>query len=163
MNDFVAKPFELEHLLGTLERWGGPIAAVVCEASSPAPPPPPVVSESSELPERFGDLEIATAVRRLGNKPANYLAIVRQFLDTQTAVVEEIERALAQGNMKEAQRLAHGLKGPALYVGAETLAQAAGDVEKAIKEADVLKAQQLLPQFGSVMQSTVNSLHALIG
>ncbi|NDD29553.1 MAG: Hpt domain-containing protein, partial [Proteobacteria bacterium] len=57
-----------------------------------------------------------------------------EFLRDQRTVAEAIRDALRSGDSEGAQRLAHTLKGAAANLGMPDLAQAAGDLETALRQ-----------------------------
>ena len=118
MNDHVAKPIVPELLFDAILRHAPPPSA----ASRP------VQDGAAELPELPG-LDVATALRRVGQEPATYLRLLRRFADTQADCARQIGAALEAGNAREAERLTHALRGSAANLGASALADAASRLE----------------------------------
>jgi len=124
MSDYVAKPIDEDQLAAVLSRWLRPsergAAAVAAE-------------QAGELPALPG-IDVAGGLRRaMGNAELyeRLLAALHEELD-QTR--DGLERELASGRTRDAQRRLHRLKGGAGTVGALRLAQAASDLEQALED-----------------------------
>jgi two-component system, sensor histidine kinase and response regulator len=137
MNDHVAKPIVLQHLVDAIFRHTRKIAGTQNTLT-------PAVQASSallELPELPG-LNVAAALRRLGNEPAAYLSLLRRLVSSQADCPDRIEMALGAGNIAEAERLAHTLRGTAANLGAGALQEAAAQLEMALRKGTPLEAAQ---------------------
>jgi two-component system sensor histidine kinase/response regulator len=124
MNDHVAKPIVLEHLVESIlrhTRGGGGTALA---------PQPPATGDLPPLP----GLNVAAALRRVGNDAAEYLSLLRHFTRSQADCPQRIDDALAAGDAPTAERLAHTLRGTAANLGATALQEAAAAVEAALRE-----------------------------
>jgi two-component system sensor histidine kinase/response regulator len=122
MNDFITKPVEPEALLETLRRWGRPSDGVA------SPPPQPVLSGEPEVP--LWDLK--GALRRMGGNQALLDQLLNDFRREQGTVAEDLRRAVGEGRIDEAERIAHTLKGVAGNLGAKRLYEASARLEKAL-------------------------------
>ncbi|NPA90356.1 MAG: Hpt domain-containing protein [Chloroflexi bacterium] len=72
--------------------------------------------------------------------------IVTLFLRSAPRMMEEMEQALEQGNLKELRRLAHSLKANSATVGAHRMANLCQRLEDAAEVGQVEEAAQLLAQ-----------------
>jgi two-component system sensor histidine kinase/response regulator len=63
-----------------------------------------------------------------------YSRLLRQFRDAYADAAEQIRQSLARGDRAAAERLAHTVKGTAGNLGAVPVQEAAGAVEKAMRE-----------------------------
>jgi hypothetical protein len=93
MNDHVAKPIVPEVLFDAILRH-----TRRKPAASPALPLLP-------------GLDVASALRRMNNKPDTYLSLLRRFVASHADCAGHIDTALAAGQLKDAERLAHTLRG----------------------------------------------------
>jgi signal transduction histidine kinase/DNA-binding response OmpR family regulator/HPt (histidine-containing phosphotransfer) domain-containing protein len=124
MVDHVSKPIDPPALFAAVARHGktgsGPVA--VATATS-----------GGEFPEVEG-LDAKAGVARVAGNRKLYGKILREFVESQGNAVEEIRAALAGGDRVLAERLAHTLKGVAGNVGAGAVHDAAGALERGIRE-----------------------------
>ncbi|MBM3851967.1 MAG: response regulator, partial [Verrucomicrobia bacterium] len=149
MNGHIAKPIDpalLFETLGSLRKSGrtvAPFAArTVIPAAASSAAPPPAAPKFGDLPVADG-LDTKDGLSRVAGNKKLYVKLLRQFTDGQASAVAQITAALAQGEAKTAERLAHTLKGVAGNLGARTVQAAAGAVEKLIRNgapADETKA-----------------------
>ncbi|WP_079433587.1 response regulator [Zoogloea sp. LCSB751] len=145
MNDHVAKPIVLEHLVEAILRHtrGG------CAALAPLAP------ATDGLPPLPG-LNVAAALRRVGNDAAEYLALLRHFTRSQADCPQRIDAALAAGDLATAERLAHTLRGTAANLGATVLQEAAAAVEMALRNGRSTDATL------AVLRNELTALQALL-
>ncbi len=125
MNDHIAKPVAPDDLLAKLARWLGRSLAAEPAAEAPA--------VASALP-RIEGLDAETGVRHSGGNQTLYRSLLARFAKSQADAVTQIEHALAEARVSDAERLAHTLKGLAAQIGAWALSAAAGQVEQAIRQ-----------------------------
>jgi PAS domain S-box-containing protein len=140
MNDFLAKPVNERQLSDALHRVvqalrergrelepQGPQgeaatasldALLALDGPAAAPPVPPAPAPAAALPRPANELPLQQRLRNA------FLAEGRRSLDA-------LKQALDAADWPEAARLAHGIKGSALYVDATILAEAAGWLETA--------------------------------
>ncbi len=114
MDDFLAKPIDLEQLTAMLQRWLAP--QTVPAASSAASPAPmcenhhPIFDEEALLIPLGGDLDIARMIvaSAIGDFPKYFT---------------ELEQALVNGDVVVAERATHTMKSLAAQIGGMELAQ----------------------------------------
>ena len=126
MCDYVAKPFNAQELWTCLLRYLTPVSLTVVskepEPSAVGGPVRGVIDRELGLSRAAGDEKLYRRIR------ANFAR------DNQNTLAE-LNRAIGGGQIKEAHRLAHTLKGVAGLIGAAALAEAAYEVESALAEA----------------------------
>jgi signal transduction histidine kinase/CheY-like chemotaxis protein len=164
MNDHLAKPIDPDALFAALLRWIKPRTDVTAAASSPAA----TVAPTAHVPEPAGPRETTslqidgvdtqTALRRTGGNPQRYEMLLRKFAES--ANVKEINDALAAGDTATAARAAHSLKGAAANLGATALANAAAEVEAAIKSGQ--SAQPLLESLATKLRAAVQAIRSAL-
>ena len=160
MDDHVAKPIDTRELFSTLAKWIEP-----GDRSRQVGPANEGLEDKTEredasLAELHG-ISVADGLKKVGGNEKFYHKLLLQFLDTNRESGHEIREALAKKDQTSAVRLAHTVKGVAGTLGADALAQAAGELEKTLKNAETGELSSLLEQFEShlnpVMQSIENS------
>jgi two-component system sensor histidine kinase/response regulator len=89
------------------------------------------------------------------------LKLLRQFVDQQGPAVGQINDALARSDTATAERLAHTVKGVAGNLGARSIQQLAGKLEKAISsKAPSAELTPLLQELGVTLGDFVTALRA---
>ena len=137
MDDYVAKPIEVEELFRVLGRWL-PLGA------APSAPVPRTLAEAG-LPDVLeGSVDLERVMGRLGGDAAVLRRLLAQFAAENAGVVDTLRDALAEGEVELARRIAHSLKGSAGNLGAEPLAEAAARLEAAVVAGEETHA--LLPE-----------------
>jgi two-component system sensor histidine kinase/response regulator len=162
MNDHLTKPIDPDALFAAMLRWIKPRA----DDAAKAPTESPAATISVRSPEPAGPPETATlqiegvdtqsALRRTGGNPKRYEMLLRKFAES--ANVQEIRDAHAAGDTATAARAAHSLKGAAANLGATALANAAADVETAIKAGQ--SAQPLLETLDTRLRKVVQAIRS---
>ncbi|MDL2307516.1 response regulator [Desulfovibrio sp. OttesenSCG-928-C06] len=140
MNDHISKPVDVDELVTTLSRW------VVPKAGTPLAPLP----DHSDMPHTYkaahnlkpgGGLpdmpgfNAQNAVQRLGGNTRLYYTLVQQFCTHHSKDAEELETVIKYGNLTEAARIAHTLKGLSSALGAESLSVKAARLEETLNKA----------------------------
>ena len=120
MDDHLGKPIDVRRLYQLLEQW----------TRSRAQAPIRVAAEPGGAAAEGCDF--AAAIERLGGSRALWLKLARGYLDT-PAVAPVIAEALDRGDADAASRAAHSLKGVAATLGAERLADTAGQLEQGLR------------------------------
>ena len=132
MNDHVAKPIDPEILFRTLCQWipGRQPAAAATE---------PRTGKSSiphEAVKNFGEisgLDPVMGLRHVMGRANLYASLLDKFVAGHTEFRERMRDALAKGDWKTAERLAHTLKGTSAQIGAVDLSGKAKSLEDEIR------------------------------
>jgi PAS domain S-box-containing protein len=143
MNDHVGKPFAIDQLVQVLLRWAPhAVRASLDEADEGA--------ATAETPSAAGAADAATvhapwpdadwvdvpaALERLGGDPRLYQRIARSFLQGLPHTLADLQARLSQAPDGALAAALHTLKGTAATVGAQPLADAAAQAERAVKAA----------------------------
>lgn len=93
-----------------------------------------VLAIGSDVLFNLPGLDAGAGLRRASGAMGFYCKLLNQFLQSQRTVSSDIYFALAASDFQLAARLAHTLKGVAGNIGAMPLAQAAAEVDDAIRE-----------------------------
>jgi len=148
VNDFLAKPVDLEDMVAMLLGWtryppraeagqsptGPQITAVAPAAAGVAGQPPgqpPAAGIAVAFPEIPG-LDTRRAAVLLGHNRDFFLALVRDFATDFGAIEHQVRLDLGRGQVSDATRRLHALRGLAGNIGALGLAQAAQELESAL-------------------------------
>ncbi len=102
----------------------------------------PVIAALANNPQ----WNIQEALTRLEVEPELFLTVLGMFRDATATYAAEIADKLASGELQEARRHAHSLKGEAATVGAVTLSAAAAALEKAIVNGESQRYPELQEQ-----------------
>ncbi len=135
MNDHLTKPVNPSRLYACLLRW------ISTAPNLDLPQPEPTL----QLPESLPGLDIAAGLTLLGGNRGLYRKLVIEFGRSQGERIAELKSALATGELRKGERLAHGLKGVAGNIGAGSIFALAGEVERACSRKNAAAAGQLLP------------------
>ncbi len=152
MNDFLAKPIDLDALWGALTRWlpARPRATPPDPAPVPADLPathahtaaplatagvPTVITADAgaiDAGQDFPGLDLDDALPRFLGQRARLRASLQLFLETAPRVLADLRTAVAADDRRQAQRCAHSLKGTAGLFGAMRLLQAVRALEHSL-------------------------------
>ncbi|MDX8399425.1 MAG: response regulator, partial [Gallionellaceae bacterium] len=150
MNDYLTKPINYEAMYSTLGRWTQRAAAATIPALA--------VSESEAIGRA---LDSDKAIASMGDQEI-YLAVLEKFIPNQGEVVESIQKALADADVKKAERLAHTLKGIAATIGAEALSELARQLEVSMRQDDATQYAQQLQSIATEMDEVKREVDAYL-
>ncbi|MGE0875455.1 MAG: response regulator [Burkholderiales bacterium] len=156
MQDHVAKPIDPEALYQALARWAKPRAA----ARAPEPARARGGAATPQVPAIDG-IDTAEGLRRVAGNAALYLKLLRQYADAQGGAAGEIRAALAAGDRKSAERIAHTVKGVSGSIGAAAAQSAAATLEDAIRRRD--EARAMIDGLENVLIPLAERLRAALG
>jgi CheY-like chemotaxis protein len=132
MNDHLTKPINPDLLTEILNRWISNAAAGVpstdADAASSGPP------KNDKMPDQLPPFDMPAAVLRANGKPELVRKMLLSFRDQFKTAPADLRQNLAEGKMDDAERVAHSLKGVAATLEAKDLAEAAGKIERALRE-----------------------------
>jgi CheY-like chemotaxis protein len=124
MNDHIGKPFDIRQLVALLlqhvQRPGKSDAAAP-PSPPPLPEPPPPSLNASDVEAASATtalLDTAAARNMLGNNDELYVQISEAYLTEIGSLPQRIDDLLLRGELLEANRLLHTIKGLSLTVGA---------------------------------------------
>jgi len=120
IDNYIAKPFEVEHIKRILYLISNPVQRL------------PIISSSIKV-EQAGEnevLNIQKGMERVGGDIDNYRELLNDFVQELSKRVEVIERYLLERNMDALSREAHNLKGVSSNLAAMELAECASQLDK---------------------------------
>jgi PAS domain S-box-containing protein len=141
LNDHVAKPVNVAELYRCLATWirPGPHSAATLSRGGRR------LGQQEELPPDLPGLVVAEGLARLGGNAVLYRRLIISFCRDKRNSAREIGAALAEHDLRRAQRMAHTLKGVAGNIAAVGLHDAAHDIDVACSKGQAAAALQLLP------------------
>jgi two-component system sensor histidine kinase/response regulator len=133
MNDHITKPIDPDLLYRTVLAFAGQRVVPRAGAASDATrDPSPTEAASSELTKIAG-VDIADGLHRVGGNLRLYRAMLQQYAEDQAETPAALRAALAEGDAKTAERLAHTLKGVSATLGIKPASEAGAVVEDRIR------------------------------
>jgi signal transduction histidine kinase/CheY-like chemotaxis protein len=150
MNDFVAKPIDVNELFSTLMRWLKRSADGAAASTAKA--------SQEDAPIRIPGVDVEKALKRVGGSIKLYKKLLSRFRETQIDVVHRIKEAIGRAETETAMREAHTLKGLAGSVGATGLAECARTVEDLLKTKETAGLDQALASLEKSLSDFVASL-----
>jgi signal transduction histidine kinase/HPt (histidine-containing phosphotransfer) domain-containing protein/ActR/RegA family two-component response regulator len=143
MDDYLVKPFELKNLLKKLDRW--------------LPIPERRTGPSGESGERSGivavEADAATPLDRSalaaisGGDAAAERDILIDFRNANDDDAAMLKQAVAESNISKVARAAHRIKGASGMVGAMSLAEVCGRIERASRRNDATAIEESMEMF----------------
>ncbi|MGE5471244.1 MAG: response regulator [Bacteroidota bacterium] len=129
MNDFLSKPFDVNTMVATLQRWTGvrPMQLPSPEAE-PEKAPDPVTAALSSVLRNLPGIDLERGLAAWGKDVAGYRKYLRRFADSYAGAGRQIAESARSGDREGAAALAHKLAGAAGNLGlpdVERLARAA--------------------------------------
>ncbi len=139
MDDHLPKPVRRDALADTLRRWIDDGSA-----GSPAAPPGAGAGTSPDLPERVDEELLGELLELLQGGP-DAPPILAVFIAESSNRLDRIRTSIDSGDLADAGRAAHSLKGAAGAFGARRLGALGGEMEAACVTGDVETAARVLP------------------
>ncbi|MDI1261414.1 CHASE domain-containing protein [Aquabacterium sp.] len=128
MNDHVGKPFDLNHLVSTLQRWtrrvGTPMGARAMAATD--------LSDELLAEASRNGIDLAAALQRMGGNLGAYQRLLGSVAKDLAAWPEQFDTLLHQQERVESSHLMHTIKGLAATLGLTRLASVAAEAERAL-------------------------------
>jgi GAF domain-containing protein/DNA-binding response OmpR family regulator/nitrogen-specific signal transduction histidine kinase/HPt (histidine-containing phosphotransfer) domain-containing protein len=133
MNDHITKPIDPDLLYRTVLAFAGQRVVPRAGAASEAPRDPSVAEAASSELTAIAGVDIADGLHRVGGNLRLYRAMLQQYAEDQAETPAALRAALAAGDAKTAERLAHTLKGVSATLGIKPASEVAAVVEDRIR------------------------------
>lgn len=124
IDNYIAKPFEIEHIQRMLSLISKPAQSLLIHSQ-------PVAADKTE---DMDVLNIQKGTQRVGGDLETYKELLNDFVGELSKRMETLERHLLDRNMDAFLREAHNLKGVSSNLGAMELAECAGKLDKQSNE-----------------------------
>ncbi len=132
MNEHIAKPIDDEELWRGLLKWVKRREGIGASLAAKQDVKPSAADVN--LPANVPGLDMASGLRRVLGKHSLYLSMLRKFVAGQKNMRAQVEEALAAGDWKTAERIAHTTKGVAGNIGALEVQPEAEKLEAMLRE-----------------------------
>lgn len=144
MNDFVAKPIEVQILVSVIKKWLPFEKIQKVKALQ-------IVSEQQvEKPVVIADLDTKAAIKRLGSEKV-YWNVLRDYYKTITKKAQVIQETVERADWAQYTTEVHSLKSTSKQIGADKLAELAARLECAGNARDInmikMETGELLEQY----------------
>jgi two-component system sensor histidine kinase/response regulator len=133
MDDYVTKPIDISELFSALVKWIKPKERKIADTgtSGKSFQADEKRSEDAKLPTLPG-IDVESGLIRVGGNMKLYKKLLIKLRDDYSNSFNEIEEALNNDNLKDAERYAHTVKGVAGNIGVSKLYKIAGDLEAVV-------------------------------
>jgi len=149
MDDYVAKPIQIEALAEVLEKW------------LPAAHPEEVSSVSGKTPEKTFNTQVLSELLMGDEEMAK--SVIEAFLEEIPKNIERLETCLTHADVSGAGYAAHSIKGASVNVGADALGRTAHEMERAGEAGDSKALHRWMPelkrQFEEVRVAMTRAIH----
>jgi CheY-like chemotaxis protein len=146
MSDFVAKPVDPDLLFSVILKWLPSNGAVRPASFAPeaGAHSDPEETELLRLLAGVEGLDTKLGLRTMRGNVASYAVLLRRFAETHGLDAGEFARRADAGDLSEARRIAHSLKGAAASVGATGIQSLAAKLEGAVLAQDAAAIDALV-------------------
>jgi two-component system, sensor histidine kinase and response regulator len=149
MDDYLAKPIDIHHLVEVVEGLGGTAAA--------APPPEPAAPAAGAV------LDTAAVLARVGGDRTFLAEMLALFREDCPQSLRALRRAVEAGDAERVQRSAHALKGSVATFGAVEAFEAARALEYMGRNGSLTEAPTALVRLEQSIPELERALVALTG
>jgi two-component system, sensor histidine kinase and response regulator len=136
MDDYLAKPIEIERFLQVLARIEPARTARTARTAQTAQTTATATGPAQPPATRRHPFDEATLLEQLGNDREIAAAVVTTFLDTERSLLADIEAALAASDLGALERAAHHARGSLLVLHAHPAAMAVLAIELAARSGE---------------------------
>jgi PAS domain S-box-containing protein len=151
MDEFVTKPVAPEALIATVAR------ALGRSVQRPVMPAPPAPASAPAL------LDLAVLADTFGGNPDKMRKYAFMFLETAREGLQEIDRALAAGEVARAAAVAHRIKSSARTIGAMGFGDVCADLEGQRERGSVAQARALAARLRALLARLERHIAAELG
>ncbi len=164
MDDYISKPIDSEKLLFTLSKWIPEKSAAEAAAPEGTTKDPSDVAAGSVRGIGADDLpgiDFQQGLKKLGQNMELYRLILFEFRKEYTGAVAQMNRFIDTGDREGAMRYAHTIKGMAGNLSANGLADAALEIEMALRESAVEDYTPFIGQFEEALNQFLSTAESV--
>jgi len=149
MDEFITKPIAPAVLFAVLSKWMSQRAAHARtpQVRSTTAPPPPAPAPAAQMPAAAAEaalFDVTALGQTFGNKPEKMRKYALMFLDSAREGMDEVDEALAQGDLARLAELGHRIKSSARAVGAYSFAELCLALERLRKGGQIDEARAIV-------------------
>ncbi|MDD1620821.1 MAG: response regulator [Methylococcaceae bacterium] len=160
MNDHVTKPIAPDQLVSTLSKWIAiPPTDRVSENDPPVQAHCAMVSCPPEL-AALKSLQAAEGVRRIGGKVEAYVRQLKRFREHYPDAAKELQRVIAEHDMRAGEEYCHVLKGVSGNIGAQGLFECITQIDSSLKRWKMPRTEQFM-QLDELLQAVMNDIDSI--
>ncbi len=156
MNDILTKPIRPELLFATLAHWLGGEPLPVAIASLPPEPTAAVPAPAATAGPAVLDIEAGLAIANGDN--GFYRRMLGMFSNSPARNLATLTAGIDAGELTEARRQAHSLKGMSGSIGALALQERMRQIEAALKAEEVSAARAQLPSARADLEAVMAAM-----
>jgi len=162
MDDHVPKPIDPQQLYSAIRKWFR-ATEVQPQTDETAGNHEPVIQQAEdELPPSIDGLDIETGLMRVAGNRKLYRRLLIKFSQSQKGAIKVIRKSIAAGDLEQAHRTAHTLKGVAGNIGADELQEAAKAVDAAFKNNQIDEVENALPALKHELEAVISAITSQI-
>jgi PAS domain S-box-containing protein len=133
MNDHITKPISPQHFYRTLYKWMRSASSGESGPEAEKALPPSRASDAGVLKNPIPGLVPEDGLLHVNGNATLYRSLLRRFPEQYGEVPDKIKQGLEGGDIEEARRLIHTIKGVAASMGMTDLSTAARRLEEAVR------------------------------
>ncbi len=148
MNDYISKPINQQELYTALVKWIKPGQKKVLEKKQDRER---FIDDPWEaMPAQIAGIDLEAVLSRIQGNTGLFKRLLQNFLDQFGTAGQEIQKHLNNGNIDQAERLVHSIKGVSGNIGANALFQAAKELNDQLRMG---RSEGLEPQMATFVQN----------
>jgi CheY-like chemotaxis protein len=162
MDDYLTKPININELFSALVKWIKPKDRKMTDTdtSEKSLQTDELRSEDAQLPTLPG-IDVESSLIRVGGNMKLYKKLLIKFRDDYSNSFDEIQRAIENNNLNDAERYAHTVKGVAGNIGVNKLQKIAGDLETGIRKRETDRYDSMLKKYSKELSKALTTLKDL--
>jgi signal transduction histidine kinase/DNA-binding response OmpR family regulator/HPt (histidine-containing phosphotransfer) domain-containing protein len=162
MNDHITKPIDPDLLYRTVLAFAGQRVVPRASAASEVRRDPSATEAASSELTAIAGVDIADGLYRVGGNLRLYRAMLQQYAEDQAEAPAALRAALAAGDAKTAERLAHTLKGVSATLGIKPASEAGAVVEDRIRHGRLEGIEDDLMALEEATEAVIASIRAAL-
>ncbi|MCB1777269.1 MAG: response regulator [Candidatus Competibacteraceae bacterium] len=158
MNDHIGKPINQKMLSQVLERW---YPARLGNSRSVSRTDARMIANADDQCLEIPGVDTRLGLMRIGGDHDLYRRLLDRFVDMHSGAATVMRQAVNDGDLDQARRLAHNIKGVAGNLGANELEATARRMEQVLAENHSLQIEEFLANFEQSLTQLIHHLQSL--